>query len=116
MGDPDALGQALTNLLDNAVKYSGEARAIQVELDARNGTVSVAVRDHGPGIPPSDLDRIFEKFYRVGSGLVHDAKGSGLGLAIVKHVAEAHGGSIQVESHLGAGSTFTLRLPAAHAG
>ncbi len=112
MADPDALGQALANLLENAIKYSPDSRAIEVELDAAGGAVSVAVRDHGAGIPAEDLDRIFEKFYRVGSGLVHDARGSGLGLAIVKHVVEAHGGTVSVASRLGEGSTFTLRLPA----
>jgi signal transduction histidine kinase len=71
----------------------------------------VAVRDRGPGTSPEDHERIFEKFYRVSTGLVHDVKGSGLGLAIVKHIVEAHGGTVVLESTPGAGSTFTIELP-----
>jgi two-component system sensor histidine kinase SenX3 len=69
------------------------------------------VQDKGVGIPPGDRERIFEKFYRVERGLVHDIKGSGLGLALVQHIAEAHGGRITVTSRLGEGSTFSLHLP-----
>ncbi len=109
--DPDAIAQALANLLDNAVKYSCGAPDVAVELGQRNGSVTLAVRDRGPGISPEDQERIFEKFYRVSTGLVHDVKGSGLGLAIVKHVVEAHQGMVVVESKPGAGSTFTIELP-----
>jgi signal transduction histidine kinase/HAMP domain-containing protein len=109
--DPPAVGQVLTNLLDNAIKYSGDARRIGIELGERNGFVTVAVRDEGLGIEAEEQERIFEKFYRVGNGLVHDAKGSGLGLAIVKHITEAHHGRVVVDSHPGRGSTFTLELP-----
>ncbi len=110
--DADAIGHALANLLDNAVKYSGGASDVAVELGQRNGSLTLAVRDRGPGISPEDQERILEKFYRVSTGLVHDVKGSGLGLAIVKHVVEAHEGTVVVESQPGAGSTFTIELPA----
>ncbi|MGH7818989.1 MAG: sensor histidine kinase [Candidatus Binatia bacterium] len=112
LADPGAIAQAVTNLVDNAVKYSGEARSVGVEIGQSNGWVTVAVSDRGPGIRPEEQERIFEKFYRVSTGLVHDAKGSGLGLAIVKHIVEAHRGSVRVDSRPGAGSTFTIHLPA----
>ena len=111
LADPGAIAQALTNLVDNAVKYSGEKRSIAVEVGQSNGYVTVAVSDLGSGIRPEEQQRNFEKFYRVSTGLVHDAKGSGLGLAIVKHIVEAHRGSVAVESRPGAGSTFTIQLP-----
>jgi signal transduction histidine kinase len=110
--DPAAVAQAITNLLDNALKYSGDSRTIGVELSRANGSVSVSVTDRGIGIPAEERDRIFEKFYRVTNGLVRDVEGSGLGLAIVKDVVEAHGGRIVVESRPGGGSTFTIVLPA----
>jgi signal transduction histidine kinase len=75
----------------------------------------LAVSDRGPGIAPEEQARVFEKFYRVPTGLVHDVQGSGLGLAIVKHVVEAHGGSVELSSTPGVGSTFRIRLPV-HAG
>jgi signal transduction histidine kinase len=109
--DPDAMGQALCNLLDNAVKYSGEGREIVVSLRARNGSVILSVRDHGIGIEPEEQEKIFERFHRVSTGLVHDVKGSGLGLSIVSHIVKAHGGTIHVESERGRGSTFSIRLP-----
>jgi two-component system phosphate regulon sensor histidine kinase PhoR len=110
--DRDALAQALVNLLDNAVKYSGDRQEIDVRVSAIRGEVHVAVEDRGIGIPAREQKKIFEKFYRVGSGLVHDVKGSGLGLAIVMHVVKAHGGRIDVVSAPGAGSVFTIVLPA----
>ena len=154
--DRDAIGQAVLNLLDNAVKYSRDDKRIEVSVvseltngangtsvasganvasgtnatsstNATNGTHStsaagvagkrdrwilVRVRDHGVGIPDAEHKRIFEAFYRIEKGLQHDVKGSGLGLAVVQHVAEAHGGRVEVESRPGEGSTFTLRLPA----
>ena len=109
--DPDALVQALVNLLDNAVKYSGEAKDIRVRLGQRDGFLSIAVTDYGLGVPRDQQDKVFEKFYRVPTGLVHEVKGSGLGLSIVKHVVEAHGGQVTVESQAGQGSTFTIFLP-----
>ena len=109
--DKDAIGQALMNLLDNALKYSNGNKEIDVRVSMRGDEVRVAVRDHGIGIADSEQKKIFEKFYRVGSGLVHDVKGSGLGLAIVSHVARAHGGRVEVVSQPGQGSTFTIVLP-----
>ena len=110
--DRDALSQALVNLLDNAVKYSNEKKEIEVAVSTRGSSeVRVSVRDRGIGIALSEQKKIFEKFYRVGSGLVHDVKGSGLGLSIVQHVAKAHGGRVEVASTPGEGTTFTIVLP-----
>lgn len=111
--DREAITQALMNLLDNAVKYSLDNgwREIGVKLGADKNSVRISVLDHGIGIAAEEQNKIFEKFYRVSTGLVHDVKGSGLGLAIVKHIAEAHGGEITVTSEQKKGSEFTIRLP-----
>jgi signal transduction histidine kinase len=109
--DKDAIAQVLVNLLDNAVKYSNGRKEIDVTVASSPREVRIAVRDRGIGIPAAERKKIFEKFYRVGSGLVHDVKGSGLGLSIVTHVAEAHGGRVEVDSAVGEGSTFTIVLP-----
>jgi signal transduction histidine kinase len=109
--DKDAIAQVVMNLLDNAVKYSNGNRNIEVTVRGERDQVHIAVRDHGIGIAAAERKKIFEKFYRVGSGLVHDVKGSGLGLSIVEHVAKAHGGHVEVESEVGEGSTFTIVLP-----
>jgi len=103
----------LMNLLDNAVKYSLDNgwREIGVKLGADQKSVRISVFDHGIGIATEEQNKIFEKFYRVSTGLVHDVKGSGLGLAIVKHIIEAHGGEITVESEQKKGSKFTIYLP-----
>jgi signal transduction histidine kinase len=103
-------------LLDNAVKYSRDVKHLEVDvrLNGAEGpapAIAVAVTDRGIGIPAGEQTKIFEAFYRVEKGLEHDVKGSGLGLAVVHNVAQAHGGSVQVRSHPGAGSTFTLWLP-----
>jgi signal transduction histidine kinase len=115
--DRDAVAQALMNLLDNAVKYSehAEKKEVVVRVSERDRRISISVTDHGIGIPPAEQKKIFEKFYRVSTGLVHDVKGSGLGLSLVKHIAEAHRGTVSVESAPGRGSTFTVSLPAADA-
>ena len=111
--DADALDQVVCNLLDNAVKYSGESRAIDVGVVRRDGEVAIAVTDRGIGIPRDEQQRIFERFHRVGTGLVHEVRGAGLGLAIVRHVVRAHGGRVEVDSEEGRGSTFTIVLPLA---
>jgi len=109
--DRNAISLALLNLLSNAVKYSGDERHIRVACEARNGALVVEVADHGLGIDRTDLDKVFEKFYRARDEQVRATRGSGLGLAIVKHSIDAHGGTIAVESEKGKGSTFTVTLP-----
>jgi signal transduction histidine kinase len=109
--DASAIEQALGNILENAVKYSGDAREIAVSAARRGNDVVVAVRDRGIGIPRDEQGRIFERFHRVGGSLVHDVRGVGLGLAIVRHIVEAHQGRVEVESEPGRGSTFSLVLP-----
>ena len=109
--DPDAIAQAFINLLDNAVKYSGDSKEIRVKLAEQADTVMITVTDHGVGIANEERAKVFEKFYRVGNCMVHDVKGSGLGLSIVKHIVEAHHGRVTVESELGRGSAFIIHLP-----
>jgi signal transduction histidine kinase len=109
--DANAIDRAVANLLDNAVKYSDGDRRIEVALTRADDEVVISVTDHGIGIPRDELERIFERFHRVSTGLVHDVKGTGLGLSLVRHIAEAHGGRVTVDSEVGAGSTFTIRLP-----
>ena len=111
--DRDAMAQAISNLLDNAIKYSGEVKSLTITTKIIGSDLSIEVADRGIGIPRAEQAKIFEKFYRVGNGLVHDVKGSGLGLSLVKHIVEAHNGSISVESELGKGSRFTILLPLA---
>jgi two-component system, OmpR family, phosphate regulon sensor histidine kinase PhoR len=106
------LEQALVNLIDNAVKYSPAGSAVQVEALRDDAEVVVRVRDQGVGIEKSQLDRIFERFYRVDAGRSRKIGGTGLGLAIVKHIAQAHYGRVTVASTPGAGSLFSLHLPA----
>jgi two-component system, OmpR family, sensor histidine kinase SenX3 len=111
LGDEDLLVTALRNLLENAVAYSPERTRVMVSA-VRDGTAArIAVADQGIGIPDSDLERIFERFYRVDPARSRATGGTGLGLAIVKHVMAAHGGSVTVWSKEGVGSTFTLSLP-----
>ncbi|MFN0108399.1 MAG: sensor histidine kinase [Blastocatellia bacterium] len=112
--DHEAMAQAFINLLDNAVKYSGESNHIDVAVAQQNGFVTIAVTDYGIGIASEEREKVFEKFYRVGNVLVHDVKGSGLGLSIVKHIVEAHQGKVTVESELGKGSAFVIHLPIAN--
>src|SRR5215510_5889313 len=111
--DPDAIALALTNLLDNAIKYSDAEKEISVRLTQTGAFVAIAVTDRGVGIAAEEHEKIFEKFYRVGASLVHDVKGSGLGLSLVKHIVVAHQGKITVRSKPGEGSTFTIHLPVA---
>jgi len=114
--DAAAIDHAVSNLLDNAVKYSGDGRSITVALARAGDAVTIAVSDRGIGIPAAEHTRIFERFHRVSTGAVHEVRGVGLGLAIVDHIVHAHGGSIEVDSAPGRGSTFTIRLPIARPG
>ncbi len=110
-GSAGLLGHAVGNLLANAIKYSPDQSVVQIGATADGDQVVVDVKDEGPGIPAQHLPRIFERFYRVDKARSRDSGGTGLGLAIVKHVAQAHGGSVEVESKSGGGSRFRLRLP-----
>jgi two-component system phosphate regulon sensor histidine kinase PhoR len=110
-GDSEAIRESLINLIDNAVKYSPDEKVIKIQTAQNGGQILISVTDHGMGIPEKAQHRIFEKFYRVESGLVHRTKGSGLGLALVKHIMDAHGGRITVDSQTGRGSTFILHFP-----
>ena len=109
--DEEALGQAILNLLNNAIKYSRETKSIRIAAGGDGGRVLVSVTDRGIGIPRGEQKKIFEKFYRGEDSLVHETKGSGLGLALVRHIMDAHGGEVEVDSAPGKGSTFTLVLP-----
>jgi signal transduction histidine kinase len=136
--DGRAIQQALVNLIDNAIKHSPKGETVSVELKAggetsniqpptpnielsdseraasRNpqpSTLNLSVSDHGPGIPASEHEKIFERFYRLGSELRRETQGVGIGLSIVKHVVEAHGGRVRVECEVGKGSRFTIELP-----
>ena len=109
--DREAMSQAISNLLDNAIKYSGKVKQISITTKTLESDLRIEIADHGIGIPRAEQARVFEKFYRVGNGLVHDVKGSGLGLSLVKHIIEAHNGTISVESDVGKGSRFTILLP-----
>ncbi|HEX6190283.1 MAG TPA: HAMP domain-containing sensor histidine kinase [Pyrinomonadaceae bacterium] len=109
--DRPAMAQAISNLLDNAIKYSGDVKELSISAKTREGDLCIEIADRGIGIPRAEQAKIFEKFYRVGNGLVHDVKGSGLGLSLVKHIIEAHNGTISVESDVGKGSRFTILLP-----
>jgi len=111
--NPPLLEQAVINLVDNAVNYSGKGSAVDVEAGREDGSVVIRVRDRGCGIPPEHLPRLFERFYRVDKARSRKLGGTGLGLAIVKHIAQAHGGRASVESTPGVGSTFSLHLPGA---
>jgi two-component system sensor histidine kinase SenX3 len=113
VGDRRQLVSALHNLLDNAIKYSEPGSSVNVVVRHDADAIEIEVADHGIGIPSRDLERIFERFYRVDRARSRDTGGTGLGLAIVRHVASNHGGDVRVMSREGAGSTFTLRLPGA---
>jgi signal transduction histidine kinase len=113
LGDTDELQAVFTNLLDNAVKYSGEKIKVSVAVKSLNGKTAVVwIKDSGIGILPGDLKRIFKRFYRVASPQTQKTKGTGLGLFIARSIIKQHGGRISAESKGdGTGSTFIVQLP-----
>jgi two-component system phosphate regulon sensor histidine kinase PhoR len=111
--DEDAMTLVLLNLVDNAVKYGGDGGEVLVRLRRVPGAVALSIADRGSGIAADEQRRIFDRFYRAESARSRNVRGSGIGLALVKHIAEAHGGRVEVKSAPGRGSTFTVYLPAA---
>jgi len=109
--DRAAIGQAVNNLIDNAIKYSGKAKRVIVHACTDNQHLIISVHDCGIGIKKEELTKVFERFYRGGDELTRGVKGSGLGLTLVKQIVEAHHGSVHAESELGHGSTFEIRIP-----
>jgi len=114
--DKEAVRRALLNLLDNAFKYSGESRNIQVRAWADPKFIYIAVEDHGIGIAPEEQKKVFEKFYRSEHNQESHIRGSGIGLTLVTHIAHAHGGDVVLDSQPGKGTTVTLRFPLDRAG
>jgi len=112
-GRVEDLRLLIRNLVDNAIRYTLSGGDVDVSLRANDEDAELVVRDTGVGIPIKDLPRVFERFFRVDQARARATGGTGLGLAIVRHVAETHGGSVSVESQLGSGSTFTVRIPLA---
>ena len=109
--DREAVSEAIVNLLDNSVKYSGETKFIKMIIGNENDSVFIEVQDKGIGIADEDQEKVFDKFYRVSSGLVHTTKGTGLGLSLVKQIMDAHKGKIILKSKIGEGSSFKLLFP-----
>jgi signal transduction histidine kinase len=109
-GDHDALVSVVANLLDNAFKYSPPDQPVTLRASSANGAVTVSVTDLGPGIPPQEQQRIFDRFYRGAGEVARQVKGAGIGLSLVKRIVEDHGGSVSIESRPGDGSTFAISL------
>ncbi|MBK9098575.1 MAG: HAMP domain-containing histidine kinase [bacterium] len=109
--DEEAVSEAIVNLVDNSVKYSDSIKEITIRTGMENNFAFVDVEDKGIGIPSKDQKKVFEKFFRVSSGNIHNVKGSGIGLSIVKHIVDAHHGKIELSSEVNKGSKFTLLLP-----
>ena len=110
-GDAGALRTAVANLIANAIAYSDDGSRIGIGVQHHDGMIEISVTDHGIGMDPSELDRIFERFYRVDQARSRNTGGTGLGLSIVKHIAHTHGGHVRAWSQPGKGSTFSIRLP-----
>jgi signal transduction histidine kinase len=111
--DSEALGSAVHNLLDNAVKYSPGVKVVWLDAEAAGGEVRIAIRDRGVGISERDRKHIFDRFYRADGEISKRIKGAGLGLSLVRHIVTAHGGKVEYESRVGEGSTFSIRIPVA---
>jgi two-component system phosphate regulon sensor histidine kinase PhoR len=111
-GDRGGIQAIFVNLISNGIKYTAKGGSVHVSLDQAGKDIRFKVVDSGIGIPPEDLDRIFEKFYRIKTDETRTISGSGLGLSIVKGIVDAHGGSIHVESEVGKGTVFIVSLPA----
>jgi signal transduction histidine kinase len=111
VADAAAITQAVNNLLDNALKYSGDSKKVFIRAFHDGQNVIIQVKDFGLGIKQEDRDKIFDRFYRGGDELTRTVKGSGLGLTLVKQIVQAHKGKIQVESEPEKGSVFTIKLP-----
>ena len=110
-GDPTHLSSVIYNLLDNALKYSKEHPKITIDLASHEHELILSIEDTGIGISPDFQDKVFDKFFRVPSGDLHNVKGHGLGLSYVASVVKKHGGTIKVDSEPGQGSKFTIRFP-----
>ena len=111
VGNRQGVEGVLTNLITNAIKHSPKRSSITISASSTDDMVVIRISDNGPGIEAEHLPRIFEKFYRVKSDAIGEAKGTGLGLAIAKSIVEAHGGTIEVESERGKGTTFIVSMP-----
>lgn len=109
-GDSEALSEAIINLIDNSIKYSGNKKQIDISAFKKEDEIYLTIKDYGIGIPSAEQKKVFEKFYRSGSRLVHNTKGTGIGLSIVKQIIEAHDGNITLESEIEKGSAFTIKL------
>jgi signal transduction histidine kinase len=109
--DEERIKQVITNLLNNALRYSPGGSRVDIDLEENDGMFRISVSDKGPGIPPSDVELIFNRFYRVDSSRNKESGGRGLGLSIAKEFVEAHGGNIWVETISGGGSKFIFEIP-----
>ncbi|MBP1722285.1 MAG: sensor histidine kinase, partial [Deltaproteobacteria bacterium] len=110
-GDRDRIYQVLVNLINNAIKFTEQGKINVIVEDTRNGSVTTRIRDTGVGIPPAEIEKIFDRFYQIQRPLAEKSRGAGLGLAISKSLIEMHGGTIRVESREGTGSEFAFTLP-----
>lgn len=113
LGDENALGQMVTNLIDNAIKYTPAMGHVHVVIKVDASTTLLSIKDDGIGIDEANQERIFERFYRVDKARSQSLGGTGLGLAIVKHIVQSHKGSLQLKSKLNQGSTFLIKIPLA---
>jgi signal transduction histidine kinase len=109
--DPRRIRQVLDNLIDNAIKYSGNESSVVIEAECNGTELRISVSDEGIGIPPEDIEKVFDRMYRAEQRLTQGSKGLGLGLSVCRGMVEAHGGRIWVESQVGVGSTFHFTLP-----